>query len=710
MDVIHNESSKSVKENNAFKVDLRDQMFLLWQQFRAQDTVLDNQIYPEFDQDFCQYLISHAKSFAYEEMGPLYQVSDRQGARLEEGKVILPPGFDSLWAKYKDAGWGRLGAPLEYEGLGAPYLIAQTINEIFMGANPAFMIYSGFASPALYLIDKFGDDRLKSLFCEPLAKNDFAACLCMTEPDAGSDVGNIRTKAIKQDNGSYQIEGEKIFISAGMHDLNDNIAYIVLARVEGAKKGTVGLSCFVVPRYQLEGEAKEVTSLNQEDRGSHIDSLLDNGVRCVRLEEKMGLHGCATAQISFGQAAPCYGYLLGDRENVGLKQLMTMMNLARIATGIYALGMASSAYLNAAEYAGTRIQGTSFKEAFNPKAKRVAIIEHVDVKRMLLEMKSKVEGCRALILKLCMHQSQLMNLNIIKANPEQFEQGFTPEEMESQAYRHQSLVNLLTPIVKAYTSDQAFKVAETAIQVYGGHGYISDNPVEQYARDIKVMSLWEGTNFVQSADLFRDKLAMGRNSKLLVLFQEEIMSFLGAFKEEQEQGKGEEWEAFTPQAERLELALNTLIDTHKLMGSWIRQQKMERIFAVSTRFLEMMAEVTLGWLLLDGMVVAKRALLEMDSHERNEESHEPDSLEREKVESSPQPKDSLELRKGKSSPEPDKVESEEDRAFYQGKIQSGLFFMNNTLPNVFAKAQVIALEDDSAEEATAEMFLQRREV
>lgn len=697
------------KMQNAFRVDLRDHMFLLWEQFRAQDTVLDSQIYPEFDQEFCQYLIGHAKAFAYQEMGPLYQTSDRQGARLvisdkeeaeagKENAVILPPGFDTLWKNYKEAGWGRLGAPLDYEGLGAPYLISQSINEIFMGANPAFMIYSGFASPALYLIDKFGDDKLKSLFCEPLAKNDFAACLCMTEPDAGSDVGNIRTKAIKQDNGLYQIEGEKIFISAGMHDLNDNIAYIVLARVDGARKGTVGLSCFVVPRYQLEGRA--LPSNDQQD----------NGVRCVRLEKKMGLHGCATAQISFGQAAPCYGYLLGDRENVGLKQLMTMMNLARIATGIYALGMASSAYLNAAEYAGTRIQGTSFKEAFNPRAKRVAIIEHVDVKRMLLEMKSKVEGCRALILKLCMHQSQLMNLNIVKENPDQFEMALRPDEVEVQAYRHQSLVNLLTPIVKAYTSDQAFHVAETAIQVYGGHGYISDNPVEQYARDIKVMSLWEGTNFVQSADLFRDKLAMGRNSKLLVLFQEEIMGFLAAFKEDQGEGeeqkigeekkgeeKGEEWAAFVPQAERLEQALNALIETHKLMGSWIRQQKMERIFAVSTRFLEMMAEVTLGWLLLDSMVVAKRALLEMDSPE-------PDSLEPEKV-------GNPERKKSKSkSPQLKEEDSDEDRAFYLGKVQSGLFFMNNTLPNVFAKAQVIALEDDSATEASAEIFLSRREV
>ncbi|MGB0942625.1 MAG: acyl-CoA dehydrogenase [Marinomonas sp.] len=665
-------SNNSAKETNAFRVDLRDQMFLLWEQFRAQDTVLDSQIYPEFDQAFCQYLITHAKDFAYQEMGPLYQVSDRQGAKLsyeageqgeasnkeQIGKVILPPGFEQLWQNYKEAGWGRLGSPLEYDGLGAPYLISQSINEIFMGANPAFMIYSGFASPALYLIDKFGDDQLKSRFCEPLAKNYFAACLCMTEPDAGSDVGNIRTKAVKQDNGMYRIEGEKIFISAGMHDLNDNIAYIVLARVEGAKKGTVGLSCFVVPRYQLESE----------QTGSQLDSQLgspiDNGVRCVRLEQKMGLHGCATAQISFGQAAPCYGYLLGERENVGLKQLMTMMNLARIATGIYALGMASSAYLNAAEYAGNRIQGTSFKEAFNPRAQRVAIIEHIDVKRMLLEMKSKVEGCRALILKLCMHQSQLMNLNIRQANPEQFEQSHAAEDkekIEAQAYRHQSLVNLLTPIVKAYTSDQAFHVAETAIQVYGGHGYISDNPVEQYARDIKVMSLWEGTNFVQSADLFRDKLAMGRHSKLLALYQEEIMDFLTSAKSDEAT-----FSAFSPQAKRLEDALNCLVDTHKLMGSWIRQQKMERIFAVSTRFLEMMAEVTLGWLLLDSMMVAKRALINQ--------------------------------------------ENANDEAFYQGKIQSGLFFMNNTLPNVFAKAQVIALEDDSAEEASAEMFLSRREV
>lgn len=614
--------------NNAFRVDLRDHMFLLWQQFKVQKHILDSDIYPEFDQDFCNYLIEHAHTFCYQKLGPLYQSSDRDGCKLmSDGKVQLPKGFETLWDDYISAQWGRLGAPEEYNGLGAPYILAQIINELFMGANPAFMIYSGFCSPALYLIDKFGNQQLKDIFCDKLAANEWGACLCMTEPDAGSDVGNCRTKAIKQSDGRYQITGEKIFISAGMHQLTKNIAYIVLARVEGARTGTVGLSCFVVPKIDLEQQS--------------------NGVKCLRLENKMGLNGCATSHLTFGAESPCYGYLLGERENVGLRQLMTMMNLARIATGIYALGMASSAYLNAAEYAKERIQGTDFKQSFNPKAKRVPIIAHVDVKRMLLEMKSKVEGCRALIVKLCFHQSMTTNIEIKQKNG-----LLTTEQSETQLYQHQSLVNLLTPIVKAYTSDQAFRITELAIQVYGGHGYIKDHPVEQYARDIKVLSLWEGTNFVQSADLFRDKLAMGRHSKLLALFEQNVMTFI-------EQNK------YIPQFEKsinmLEKALYSLTDTHKLMGSWIKVQKMELIFAVSTRFLQMMAEVTVSWLLLDGAIIAQNAM------------------------------------------QADISQSETE--FYQGKITSAQFYINNILPNVFSTADIIALEDESAINADITTFI-----
>jgi hypothetical protein len=412
-----------------------------------------------------------------------------------------------------------------------------------------------------------------------------------------------------------------------MHQLTQNIAYIVLARVEGARSGTVGLSCFVVPKVDLKQQ--------------------DNGVKCLRLENKMGLNGCATSHLTFGAESPCFGYLLGERENVGLRQLMTMMNLARIATGIYALGMAASAYLNAAEYAKERIQGTDFKQSFNPKAKRVPIIAHVDVKRMLLEMKSKVEGCRALIVKLCFHQSMMTNIEIKQQNA-----LLTTEQSEIQLYQHQSLVNLLTPIVKAYTSDQAFRITELAIQVYGGHGYIKDHPVEQYARDIKVLSLWEGTNFVQSADLFRDKLAMGRHSKLLALFEQNVMAFI-------------EKNTHNPQFEKsinmLEKALFSLTDTHKLMGSWIKVQKMELIFAVSTRFLQMMAEVTVSWLLLDGAIIAQNAMQANISQSETE--------------------------------------------FYQGKITSAQFYINNILPNVFSTADIIALEDESAINADITTFL-----
>ena len=353
---------------------------------------------------------------------------------------------------------------------------------------------------------------------------------------------------------------------------------------------------------------------------------------------------------------------LGERENIGLRQLMTMMNLARIATGIYALGMASSAYLNAAEYASQRIQGTDFKQAFNPKAKRVPIIQHIDVKRMLLEMKSKVEGCRALIVKLCFHQSMLTNLEFHQKALIESNKLDEKNELDNQIYTHHSLVNLLTPIVKAYTSDQAWKVSELAIQVYGGHGYISDHPVEQYARDIKILSIWEGTNFVQSADLFRDKLAMGRHSKLLTVYTTEINKFLHSI---------EDFPDFSVQKTRLKQALETLVATHSLMGSWIREQKMELIFAVSTRFLEMMAEVTLSWLLLDSAIIAKRALIDAPEQSSDDTA----------------------------------INNKQKSAFYQGKITSAMFYLNNVLPDVFSKAKIIALEDNSAEIADLKMFL-----
>ena len=345
-------------------------------------------------------------------------------------------------------------------------------------------------------------------------------------------------------------------------------------------------------------------------------------------------------------------YLLGERENIGLRQLATMMHMARISTGIYALGLAGRAYMSAAEYADQRIQGTSFKEAFNPKAKKVAIMNHIDVRRMLLEMKSKVEGCRALIHKLTFHQSWVTNLPAL----EELNPGKSEQYQELKKH-HESLVHLLTPIVKAYTSDQAWRVAELAIQVYGGHGYIKDHPVEQVARDVKILSIWEGTSFIQSADLIKDKLAMGRSSKLLALYQTQVNASI-----ERNRAAG----AMLAETDALEEALQTFVETHALMGRWVKERKLELIFAISTRFLEMMAEVTLSWLLLDGAVISVQKLKNL--------------------------------------------EDPQDEAFYQGKIAGAQFYVNNILPGVKSKAQIIAKEDTSALNATSDIFLKRTDL
>ena len=418
--------------------------------------------------------------------------------------------------------------------------------------------------------------------------------------------------------------------------LEGNIVYIVLARVEGAPASTTGLSCFVVPK------------MIQDDKGH----LSENHVRCVRLEDKMGLHGCATAQLSFGETGECRGFLLGEKENIGLRQLTTMMNMARISTGIYALGLANRAYMNAVEYAQNRIQGTAFNQAFNPKAEKVALVQHIDVKRMLLEMKSKVEGCRALIVKLTYHQSWVNQLEF-----EAEGQVSSNERHKLSLWRHKSLVNLLTPIVKAYTSDQAWRVAEQAIQVYGGHGYIVDNPVEQVARDVKILSIWEGTNFIQSASLIREQLAMGRESKLLALFVDEVSLSLQELRCS---------EIMSQQINDVEEALSILQNTHQLMGIWVKQRKLELIFGVATRFLEMMAELTLSWLLLEAAIIAKQKLTDLDDAN--------------------------------------------DEAFYRGKIASANYYLKNVLPGVKSKAEIIAKEDDSSMLADGDMFSSRSEV
>jgi alkylation response protein AidB-like acyl-CoA dehydrogenase len=601
-----------------YRNDLRDIRFLFWNHFRIQDTLLAQ---PDcgFTTEDVDEILLRASDFALQKLGLHYQTADREGCRLENGEVVVPRAYSTLWREMHEAGWPLLSAPREYGGVESPFVLGQAINEMFLGANPCFMIYMGFGVSVLRLIMLFGDERVRSLFAARLAHFEWTACFCVTEPDAGSDIGLIRTRARPQPAGTYLLEGTKIFVSAGMHSLAPNIVYLVVARVEGAPAGTPGLSCFLVPRFRVDANAGVGA---------------DNNVRCTRVEHKMGLHGAATTELVFGASGPCEGYLLGT-ERRGLSQMLPLMNAARIATATFALGMASSAYLNAAAYASQRFQGTNLRETFKPTARRVPIIEHWDVRRMLLEMKAKVEGCRALLTKLSVHYS----LAISKSSS------------DADVKRHQSLVNLLTPIAKAYVSDQAWRVAELAIQVYGGHGYISDHPVEQYARDIKIMSIWEGTNYVQSADLVRDQLAMGRTSRNMELFCAEVSESLLA------NASGE----FGREAAVLTAALEAVNATHARFGNWLRDGRMETIFAFSTRFLEMMAEVAIGALLLEAAAAARLAQ--------------------------------------KSS------SSRFDGDFLEGKVLAAMFYVRNVVPHVLTRHDVIAAADESIACARAGVFV-----
>lgn len=598
--------------NQIYKTDLQDFLFLLWSQFALDDDLFADGKYNRCSEQAINEILQRAKEFACEKLGVAYQASDEEGCELEEGNVVLPSSYRALWHEFQNE-WGNLSVPEEFGGFDIPPVVMQMVLEMFMGANPSFMTYGGFCRPSATLVEKYGSDIQKRLFKSRLEESQWTSCLCLTEPQAGSDVSLVNTKAVKQDDGTYLLTGEKYLISAGMHDLTENTIYFVLARGENSALGTYGLSCFIVPKYWVE-ENGEIAEFNH--------------VECIDLADKMGFKGCANTHLTFGQKGQCRAYLLGDRENVGLIQFLTLMNQARISTGVYALGMASSAYHNALRYALNRSQGKKFEQSFNPRASTVKIVEHIDVQRMLLEMKSKVEGCRALIAKLSICESYVSKYQ-------------DQADMQALLAENQGLVDLLTPVVKAYVSDQAWRICELAIQTCGGKGYLKELGLEQYARDIKVLSIWEGTNYVQSQDLIRDKLGLGNESKLYRIFCKQINAFLE---------KASDYPDFNKEFESLKLALEDLDKMLVLVREWIRSKKMEKIPAYSTRILHAFGEVTLSWLLLLGACAA-----------RDELSKSPD----------------------------EKFES-----YCEAKIASAKFFVFNILPNVHSTLSIMN-EDES---------------
>ena len=599
---------------NRYKANLREMNFLLFEQLGFQD-IVGKGPYTGWGKDEVMTALSECYKWCQNVTGPLNAVGDAEGCRIEDGRVKTPTGFKDAWKKLYESGWQAIGVPEEYGGASAPRSVTVLTQELMSGANSAFTMYPGLAFGAAEVIQHFGSDEQKKMYLPRMYSGTWGGTMCLTESHAGTDVGSSRTRAEKNADGSYTIRGTKIYISGGDHDMAENIIHLVLARVDGAAPGTKGLTLFIVPRVRHDAAG----TLGQT-----------NDVNLGSIEHKMGINGSATCVLNFGEADACIGYPVGGdaRLNQGMSQMFLMMNFARIAVGIQGISVASSAYLNALEYAKDRKQGASIKNFKDATAPRVSIIEHADVRRMLLDMKSKVEGVRALALKLAVHQD-FVTLLLGKD--------------DAKAAYHQGQVDLLVPLVKSYGSDQGFRVCETAIQVYGGAGYTRDYPVEQYCRDAKIFSIYEGTNHIQAMDLVARKLGQAGGANLQAFFAD-----VGKFVAEHGSHA-----TLGTDVKRLGKAQESLMTSAMQMLTWSQTGHLERVPLYANRFLDMMAETTVSWLLLDGARLAEEKLKHV-------------------------------------------AEGHPDRAFYAGKLAAAKFYARNTLPGVEEKARQIAEGDSTA--------------
>ncbi len=434
--------------------------------------------YDELEADFTGAVLEEAGKVASEVLAPLNPVGDVEGCKLENGLVSTPTGFKDAFEVMKEGGWTGLDCDPDYGGQGMPYVLNTAVGEIFSGANQAFTMYQGLTHGAYSAIHAHGSDEQKAKFLPKMVTCEWTGTMNLTESHCGTDLGLMRTKAVPQDDGSYKITGEKIFISAGDHDLSENTIHLVLAKIPGGPEGIKGVSLFIVPKYIV------------KDDGSLGDA---NGVSVGSIEEKMGIHGNATCVMVYNDST---GYLLGQ-EHKGMRAMFTMMNEARIGVGMQGLAQAEVAYQNAVIYAKDRLQGRAVTGVENPDGPADPIIVHPDVRRNLMDQKSFVEGGRAFL---------LWSANLI-------DRSVRAGDKEADG-----LVSLMTPVVKGFLTDKGFDMTVQAQQVFGGHGYIEEHGMSQFVRDARITQIYEGANGVQALDLVGRKLAQDGGKHVMAFF------------------------------------------------------------------------------------------------------------------------------------------------------------------------------------------------
>jgi alkylation response protein AidB-like acyl-CoA dehydrogenase len=563
--------------------------------------------FSEFSWDEFEQIVEEAIHFSEEELDSINKEGDQVGAQYKNGAVTMPESFKKAWGLYTESGWVGINMSPNFGGTGLPYTVSIACMEAFQAGNPAFQLFSGLTIGSGRLIEVFGTDELKSIFIEKMYSGEWTGTMCLTEPQAGSDLNLVKTKASKSKD-HYEITGSKIFITCGDHDMTENIVHLVLARIDGAPKGTGGISLFAVPKIWVNKDG--------EIQGN-------NDVKIIGIEEKMGFHGSPTCAIEFEKSK---AYLVGT-ENKGLSQMFQMMNEARILVGILSVAISSKAYSYSLNYAKERVQGAKLT---NPKAGATRIIEHEDVRRMLIRQKSLSEGMRALAYKTAFYSDLALH-----------------STSEEDRVRYEGYASLLVPLCKSYSSDRSWDLTRDAIQIFGGYGFIREYPVEQLARESKINSIWEGTNYIQALDLIGRKLPMQDGEIFKSFFEEHINVFTKSVNDE----KGKEYLTI------IKDAVKVLFETNQMILKWkTDKEEFAKMPWIATRFLDSTAEIVIGILLLEQYNI----LL-------NENTNI-------------------------------------DEVFRDGKIHSIAYFMTNELPHSIGRLKIIRNSDFKAVSMAEESF------
>jgi len=463
----------------SYAAPLRDMRFVLFELLQAEAELKSLPAYESLDGDTINAVFEEAARFAETVIHPLNAVGDREGCTYQgNGVVTAPTGFKAAYQQYVESGWPSLACAPEFGGQGLPIVVNNAAYEMFNSANQAWLMYAGLSHSAYACLKAHGSAELKALYLPKIVSGEWTGTMCLTEPHCGTDLGLLRTRADRQNDGSYQLTGSKIFISAGEHDLAENILHLVLARLPDAPKGTKGISLFLVPKFVPNSDG----SLGAR-----------SGISAGSIEHKMGIHGNATCVMNLDNA---HGWLIGE-ENKGLNAMFVMMNSARLGVGMQSLGLAEAAYQNAVAYARNRLQSRAATGAKQPEKAADPIIVHPDVRRMLLTAKAYTEGGRAFTTWI----AQLIDREL--SHPD------TATRTEAG-----ELVTLLTPVVKAFITDNSFETNNLALQVFGGHGYIEEWGMSQYVRDSRINMIYEGTNGIQALDLLARKVLSDGGKRL----------------------------------------------------------------------------------------------------------------------------------------------------------------------------------------------------